>query len=224
MVDFKLHKVPNPLNPFLLCRFMTNNRFARIIISSKTSRSQGLLIFGTATLIMTMLFVHSNVGMNVAWADIIQCPTGPEFECTGTTDPDSIRGTSNSDRIEGLNRDEMMSGLAGNDVMSGNYHKFIPGRDLFVDDDDQMKGEGGADHMNGGIGRDVIDAGSGNDHVNGFYDGVQIHIPRDVSISDNDRITGGSANDKLEGNGGADIIAGAEGNDMIYHAADFLGY
>jgi len=187
------------------------NRSAKMLIP-KFGISLKLLVFGAVSIISAQSL---SLNLNQAWAAVIQCPTGPAFECIGTTDPDTMRGTDNPDRMEGRDGDDSMSGLGGNDDMSGDRPNLV--FPLPIDDDDQMNGGSGGDHMVGGIGDDTMDAGSGNDLVNGFLDDAL------VFTADDDEITGGSANDEIQGSGGFDILNGASGNDIIYHAADFFG-
>ena len=58
---------------------------------------------------------------------------------------------------------------------------------------------GGNDRINGGTGRNCVDAGAGDDQVEGG--------PRD------DILLGGAGDDRIEGLGGADLIDGGPGTD-----------
>ncbi len=78
------------------------------------------------------------------------------------------------------------------------------------DGDDTITGGNAADVLDGGDGRDIINAGLGDDTVNGD-DGADVINGE----SGNDVINGGASADTIDGGVGDDILNGDTGNDSI---------
>ncbi|MBE9041031.1 PQQ-dependent sugar dehydrogenase [Oscillatoriales cyanobacterium LEGE 11467] len=86
------------------------------------------------------------------------------------------------------------------------------GEDVLVgtDNDNFIRGLGGADLILGNAGNDTLWGNDGNDFLNGGPD-------RDLLIGgkENDTLSGGSEDDDLRGNGGEDRLLGGIGNDTL---------
>lgn len=103
-------------------------------------------------------------------------------------------------------------------------------------DADTITGTAASERLVAGIGKDVIDAGDGDDQVIGDWIGISRDNDNDTLKGDagddtiwgqngNDVIFGGEGNDALRGNLGGDEIFGAWGNDSIkgHLGNDYVG-
>lgn len=141
-----------------------------------------------------------------AGADVITVLAGSEgnLHLVGGAGNDVIDGSASSDGVL------VIEGGAGTDVLTGSdiadriYGFSVAGS---ADDGaDTIDAGDGNDYVNGNGGADVIDGGVGNDRLFGG--------------SGNDTIDGGDQNDSINGNKGEDLIDGGDGNDTLRGGAD----
>ncbi|MFH1746454.1 MAG: Ig-like domain-containing protein, partial [Planctomycetota bacterium] len=135
---------------------------------------------------------------------IIIAGTGDET-LTGTDNDDTMRGGEGNDVIDGgAGTDTVDYGDADSAVsvnLNSGQASGGDGSDSLIDIEN-VTGSDYNDTIRGDAGANVIDGGAGNDSVYGG-DGADV-------------IDGGAGNDSLRGEAGDDVISGGEGNDSLY--------
>ncbi len=111
----------------------------------------------------------------------------------------TVIGSDEGDVFDGTDNDDVLRGLGGADSLDGEE-----GDDRILGNAgrDTLDGDLGNDRMAGGRGSDVLDGGEGDDRLAGGRG--------------NDVILGGEGDDEMEGNGGDDIIDGGDGQDDLF--------
>jgi Ca2+-binding RTX toxin-like protein len=117
-------------------------------------------------------------------------------------------GHAKGDRYLGI---ENVLGSAHRDQLRGD-----DGANLLdgAEGDDVLRGEGGDDVLRGGAGVDQLDGGVGNDVLAGG-DGADLLL----GGHGDDELDGGADGDRLEGGPGDDVVRGGEGVDLLVHEA-----
>jgi hypothetical protein len=95
----------------------------------------------------------------VALAATVSCFDDPLFECSGTSDNDTIFGTNDRDDIEALEGGDVVFALDDPDTVAGSSGR------------DDIYGGNGADLLSGGKSPDKITGDSGRDQLKGAADG-----------------------------------------------------
>ncbi len=106
--------------------------------------------------------------------------------------------TSGEDVLVGTDNDNFIRGLGGADLILGNAGN------------DTLRGDYGNDFLNGGVDRDLLIGGKGNDTLNGGSEDDDLR-----GNGGEDLLLGGIGNDTLEGKGGDDELAGQQGSDRL---------
>ncbi|MFO0909412.1 MAG: hypothetical protein U0794_13850 [Isosphaeraceae bacterium] len=131
--------------------------------------------------------------------------TGNDLICGNEGGNDTLLGNEGSDSIYGLGGNDSILGGTGNDFLAGNAGN------------DTINGEAGNDTILGGAGNDTLDGSSGNDLMLGDADadcGSTVVYVIDAGQG-NDTLNGGTGNDVLNGDLGNDILNGNEGDDLL---------
>ena len=132
-----------------------------------------------------------------------------EFDVNGNDGDDRITaGAAYNNVFEGGNGNDTLVGGAGpNNFTGGDGDDLLEGAAGGFDGfnggagNDTLTAGATYDNLNGGLGDDLIDAGAGNDTIDG--------------IDGDDTIHGGAGDDSINGEAGKDVIDGGDGNDLI---------
>jgi Ca2+-binding RTX toxin-like protein len=115
----------------------------------------------------------------------------------GFAGDDKIDGGASSDQIRGGAGSDQIQGGEGNDLIWGNEQLFIDAEGNPTD----AYGAYGTYEVEDVESQDIIDGGSGNDHIS--------------ADGGNDLVNGGTGNDVIAGGMGSDTLMGGEGSDFI---------
>ena len=82
------------------------------------------------------------------------------------------------------------------------------------DKNDKLRGDGGANILDGGDGNDILAGGNGDDHLDGGDGNDRLY-----GQNDNDTVYGGAGRDYINAGNGDDVVYGGDDNDTIYGAS-----
>ena len=178
----------------------------------------------TTGLLVVALFLPAS---GASASDLDSCK-GRDATIKGTSDGEELKGTPGTDVIAGGGGNDTIRGLGDNDVICGGDGNDIitagTGADEIYGDADNdviapggVKGDGHADTIDGGAGKDSIHWDKGPIEAD-LAEGIAIGEGRDA-FKDVEGMVGTTANDVLRGDGGPNTIDGGVGNDKIFGGA-----
>jgi hypothetical protein len=149
----------------------------------------------------------------------------------GSDGLDNLDGGANDDRLDGGTGGDTLTGAAGLDTADYSARRLALNLSLDGVANDGETGENDnldVDIVTGGMGNDILAAGSNAATLNGGLGNDQLTGSSEADVLDgglgddtvtgaagNDTLRGGAGNDRVEGGEGSDLLDGGLGNDLL---------